>query len=118
MEWQYVHRTVSDAGTFFDGVEEALESAFLPSLSVLTKTLQKVSRATKATTNCKECYKSSTLYTPTSCLPYAVDVNTVQLTILNAKARLCQYIGVVSKQPTRQNSNPKSIMFLRILIVP
>ena len=32
MEWQYVHRTVSDAGTFFDGVEEALASEFLPSL--------------------------------------------------------------------------------------
>jgi len=39
MEWQYVHRTVSDVGTFFNGVEEALASAFLPSLSVLTKTL-------------------------------------------------------------------------------
>ena len=32
MEWQYLHRTVSDAGTFFDGVEEALASAFLPTL--------------------------------------------------------------------------------------
>ena len=32
MEWQYLHRTVSDAGTFFDGVEEALASEFLPSL--------------------------------------------------------------------------------------
>ena len=39
MEWQYVHRTVSDVGTFFNGVEEALASAFLPSFSVLTKTL-------------------------------------------------------------------------------
>jgi len=24
MEWQYVYRTVSDAGKFFDGVEEAI----------------------------------------------------------------------------------------------
>ena len=32
MEWQYVHRTVSDAETFVDGVVEALASAFLPSL--------------------------------------------------------------------------------------
>ena len=37
MEWQYVHRTVSDAGTFFDGVEEALASEFLR-FSVSTKT--------------------------------------------------------------------------------
>ncbi len=55
---------------------------------------------------------------PTSCPPYAVEFNTVQLTILNAKARLCQCIGVVSKQPTKQNSNPKSISSLRILNVP
>jgi len=33
MEWQYVHRTLSDAGTFFDGVEEAIASEFPPSLS-------------------------------------------------------------------------------------
>ena len=32
MECQYVHRTVSDAGVFFDGVEEAIASKFLPSL--------------------------------------------------------------------------------------
>mgnify|MGYP000597738229 CR=1 FL=1 len=32
MEWQYVHRTVSDAGKFFDGVEEAIASEFLPSV--------------------------------------------------------------------------------------
>ncbi len=32
MEWKYVHRTVSDVGTFFDGTEDALESEFLPSL--------------------------------------------------------------------------------------
>jgi len=32
MEWQYVHRTVSDSGKFFDGVEEAIASEFLPSL--------------------------------------------------------------------------------------
>jgi len=31
IEWQYVHRTVSDAGKFFDGVEEAIASKFLPS---------------------------------------------------------------------------------------
>jgi len=37
MEWQYVHHTVSDAGYFFNGVEEAIASEFLPSL-VLTKT--------------------------------------------------------------------------------
>ncbi len=30
MEWQYVHSSVSDAGTFFDGVEEALASEFVP----------------------------------------------------------------------------------------
>jgi len=29
MEWQYVHRTVSDAEKFFDGVEEAIASKFL-----------------------------------------------------------------------------------------
>jgi len=39
MEWQYVHRTLSDAGKFFDGVEEAIASEFLPSLfSVLKMT--------------------------------------------------------------------------------
>jgi len=32
MEWQYVHRIVSEVGKFFDGVEEAIESEFLPSL--------------------------------------------------------------------------------------
>ena len=32
MEWQYVHRTVSGAGKFFEGVEEAIASEFLPSL--------------------------------------------------------------------------------------
>jgi len=32
MEWQYVHRTVSDAVKFFDVVEEAIASEFLPSL--------------------------------------------------------------------------------------
>ena len=37
---------------------------------------------------------------------------------LNAKARCCQYIRVVSKQSTKQNSNPKSIGCLRILNVP
>jgi len=31
MEWQYVHHTVSDTGKFFDGVEEAIASEFLPS---------------------------------------------------------------------------------------
>jgi len=31
-EWQYVFRTVSDPGTFSDGIEEALASEFLPSL--------------------------------------------------------------------------------------
>jgi len=32
MEWQYIHRTVSYAGKFFDEVEEAIASEFLPSL--------------------------------------------------------------------------------------
>ena len=124
MEWQYVHRTVSDAGKFFDGVEEALASAFLPSLfgvdEEVTCKYRKIVELpirhgglslNNPTTNSKECHKSS-------CPLYAVEFNTVQLTILNAKARLCQYIGVVSKQPTKQNSNPKSISSLRILSVP
>ena len=75
MEWQYVHRTVSDAGTFFDGVEEALASEFLPSLfgvdEDITCKYRKLAELpvrhgglslSNPTTNSKECYKSSTLY--------------------------------------------------------
>jgi len=40
------------------------------------------------------------------------------LTILNAKARLCQYIGVVSKQPTKRNSNPKSKTGRCLSVIP
>ena len=50
MEWQYVHRTVSDAGTFFDGVEEAITSEFLPSRSYANT---EVSRATSQTRRSK-----------------------------------------------------------------
>jgi len=38
MEWQYVDRTVSDAGKFFDGVEEAIATEFLPLFLVLKAT--------------------------------------------------------------------------------
>jgi len=75
MEWHYVHRTVSDAGTFFDGVEEALASEFLPSLvgvdEDITCKYRKLAelpvrygglRLSNPTTNSQECYKSSTLY--------------------------------------------------------
>jgi len=72
---QYVHRTVSDAGTFFDGVEEALASEFLPSLfgvdEDITCKYRKLAELpvrhgglnlSNPTTNSKECDKSSTLY--------------------------------------------------------
>jgi len=75
MEWQYVYRTVSDAGTFFDGVEEALASAFLPSLfgvdeDVTCKYRQLAELPVRhgglslrnPTTNSKEGFKLSTLY--------------------------------------------------------
>jgi len=75
MEWQYVHRTVSDAGTFFDGVEEAIASEFLPSLfgvdEDITCKYRKLAdlpvrhgglSLSNPTTTSKECDKSSTLY--------------------------------------------------------
>ena len=75
MEWQYVHRTVSDAGSFFDRVEEALASAFLPSIfdidEDVTRKYRKLAELpvrhgglslSNLTTNSKECYKLSTLY--------------------------------------------------------
>jgi len=75
MEWQYIHRTVRDAGNFFDGVEEALASEFLPSLvgfdEDITCKYRKLAEPpvrhgglslSNSTTNSKECYKSSTLY--------------------------------------------------------
>ena len=70
MEWQYVHRTVSDAGKVFDGVEEAIATEFLPSLfgieDDITCKYRKLAelpvRYGDPTTNSKECYKSSTLY--------------------------------------------------------
>jgi len=75
MEWQYVHRAVSDAGTYFDGVEDALASEFLLSLigvdENITCKYRKLAELpdrhgglslSNQTTNSKECYKSSTLY--------------------------------------------------------
>jgi len=75
MEWQFVHRTVSDAGTLFDGVEEALASEFLPSLFGVDEDVRFKYRKlvelpvrhgglslSNPTTNSKHCYKSSTLY--------------------------------------------------------
>jgi len=75
MEWQYVHRTVSDAGKFFDRVEEAIASEFLPSLfgvdDGITRKYRKLAELqvrhgglslSNPTTNANECYKSSTLY--------------------------------------------------------
>jgi len=77
MEWQYVHRTVSDAGKVFDGVEEAIATEFLPSLfgieDDITCKYRKLAELpvrhgglslTNPTTNSKECYKSSPLYCP------------------------------------------------------
>ncbi len=131
MEWQYVHRTISDAGTFFDGVEEALASEFLPSLFGVDEDITckyrrlaelPVRHGGLSLSNQQPILKSvisRALFTaPTSCPLYAVEFNTVQLTISNANARLYQCIGVVSKQPTKRNSNLKSISFLRILNVP
>ena len=104
MEWQYVHRSVSDAGTFFDGVEEALASEFLPSLfgvdEDITCKYRKLAELpvrygglslSNPTTNSKECYKSSTLYCshPLSALRLRVQYSSID------KARLCQNIGVV-----------------------
>jgi len=73
--WQYVHRTVSDAGMFFDGVEEALVSEFLPSLFGVDKDVtckyRKIAELpvrhgglslSNPTTNFKECSRSNTLY--------------------------------------------------------
>jgi len=75
MEWQYVLRTVSDAVKFFDGVEEAMVSEFLPSLfgveEDITCKYRKLAELsvrqgdlnlTNPTSNATECYKSSTLY--------------------------------------------------------
>jgi len=74
MEWQYFHCTVSDAGTFFDEVKEALASAFLLSLFGTNEEVCKYRHLAELpvrhsglslsnpTTNSKECKKSSTLY--------------------------------------------------------
>jgi len=74
-EGQYGHRKVSDAGTFFDGVEEAIASEFLPSLfgvdEDITGKYRKLAELpvrhgglslSNPTTSYNECYKSSTLY--------------------------------------------------------
>ena len=72
---QYVHRNVSDAGTFLDGVEEALASEFLPFLFGVDKDItckyRKLAELpvrhgglslSNPATKSKECDKSSTLY--------------------------------------------------------
>ena len=83
----HVHRIASDAGKFFDRVEEALASAFYPLFSVLTKkshaNIKKlaelpVRHGGLSLSNPTTSAINRALFTaPTSCLPYAVDFNTI-----------------------------------------
>ena len=108
MVWQYVHRTVSDAGTFFDGVEDALASEFLPFLfgvdEDITCKYRKLAELpvrygglslSNPTTKSEECYMSSTLYCSHFLSALRGRVQYRPVDNLECQAKLCRNIGVV-----------------------